>query len=215
MKKQISISKTGKYSQIGKSSKKINNVWIVLHGYGMLSEYFVKKFECIINETTLVIAPEATNRFYLGNNYNRVGASWMTKLDREQEISDNILFLDKLFSIIKKEIGHDNFKLNTLGFSQGGPALVRWLMSNKLNTNSLILWGSDIPKDSLVTENKSRLNSIKLKIVIGKNDEYINEEKKQEFVEIVKSYGLKYELIEYEGSHKIIEEELKKIANSL
>ena len=215
MKKQISISKTGKYSQIGKSSKKINNVWIVLHGYGMLSEYFVKKFECIIDETTLVIAPEATNRFYLGNNYNRVGASWMTKLDREQEIRDNILFLDKLFSIIKKEIGHDNFKLNTLGFSQGGPALVRWLMSNKLNTNSLILWGSDIPKDSLVTENKSRWNSINLKIVIGKNDEYINEEKKQEFVGVVKSYGLKYELIEYEGSHKIIEEELKKIANSL
>ena len=215
MKKQISISKTGKYSQIGKCSKKINNVWIVLHGYGMLSEYFVKKFECIIDETTLVIAPEATNRFYLGNNYNRVGASWMTKLDREQEISDNILFLDKLFSIIKKEIGHDNFKLNTLGFSQGGPALVRWLMSNKLNTNSLILWGSDIPKDSLVTENKSRWNSINLKIVIGKNDEYINEEKKQEFVGVVKSYGLKYELIEYEGSHKIIEEELKKIANSL
>ena len=215
MKKQISISKTGKYSQIGKCSKKINNVWIVLHGYGMLSEYFVKKFDCIINETTLVIAPEATNRFYLANNYTRVGASWMTKLDREQEISDNILFLDKLFSIIKKEIGHNNFKLNTLGFSQGGPALVRWLMSNKLNTNSLILWGSDIPKDSLVTENKSRWNSIKLKIVIGKNDEYINEEKKQEFVEIVKSYGLKYELIEYEGSHKIVEEELKKIANTL
>ena len=97
MKKQISISKTGKYSQIGKCSKKINNVWIVLHGYGMLSEYFVKKFECIINETTLVIAPEATNRFYLANNYTRVGASWMTKLDREQEISDNILFLDITF----------------------------------------------------------------------------------------------------------------------
>ena len=215
MKKQISISKTGKYSQIGTSSKKINNVWIVLHGYGMLSEYFVKKFECIIDETTLVIAPEATNRFYLGNNYNRVGASWMTKLDREQEIRDNILFLDKLFSIIKKEIGHDNFKLNTLGFSQGGPALVRWLMSNKLNTNSLILWGSDIPKDSLVIENKSRWNSMNLKIVIGKNDEYINEEKKQEFVGVVKSYGLKYDLVEYEGSHKIIEEELIKIANSL
>ena len=215
MKKQISISKTGKYSQIGKCSKKISNVWIVLHGYGVLSEYFVKKFECIIDETTLVIAPEATNRFYLGNNYNRVGASWMTKLDREQEIRDNILFLDKLFSIIKKEIGHDNFKLNTLGFSQGGPALVRWVMSNKLNTNSLILWGSDIPKDSLVIENKSRWNSINLKIVIGKNDEYINEEKKQEFVGVVKSYGLKYDLIEYEGSHKIIEEELKKIANSL
>ena len=84
-----------------KKLKKINNVWIVLHGYGML-EYFVKKFECIIDETTLVIAPEATNRFYLANNYKRVGASWMTKLDREQEISDNILFLDKLFNNKKR-----------------------------------------------------------------------------------------------------------------
>tara|TARA_B100001027_G_scaffold47261_1_gene31030 strand:- start:610 stop:1257 length:648 start_codon:yes stop_codon:yes gene_type:complete len=215
MKKQISISKTGKYSQSGKYSKKINSVWIVLHGYGMLSEFFIKKFDCIINDTTLVIAPEATNRFYLSNNYNRVGASWMTKLDRNEEIRDNILFLNKLFSIIKKEIGHDNFKLNTLGFSQGGPALVRWLMSNRLNINSLILWGSDIPKDSLIIENKSRWNSMNLKIVIGKHDEYINEEKKQEFIRLVKSYGLKYELIEYEGSHKITEEELKKIANSL
>jgi len=215
MKKQISISKTGKYSQIGKYSKKINSVWIVLHGYGMLSEFFIKKFDCIINDTTLVIAPEATNRFYLSNNYTRVGASWMTKLDRNEEIRDNILFLNKLFSIIKKEIGHDNFKLNTLGFSQGGPALVRWLMSNRLNINSLILWGSDIPKDSLVIENKSRWNSMNLKIVIGKHDEYINEEKKQEFIKLVKSYGLKYELIEYDGSHKIIEDELKKIANSL
>ncbi len=215
MKKQISISKTGKYSQIGKYSKKINSVWIVLHGYGMLSEFFIKKFDCIINDTTLVIAPEATNRFYLSNNYTRVGASWMTKLDRNEEIRDNILFLNKLFSIIKKEIGHDNFKLNTLGFSQGGPALVRWLMSNRLNINSLILWGSDIPKDSLIIENKSRWNSMNLKIVIGKHDEYINEEKKQEFIKLVKSYGLKYELIEYDGSHKIIEDELKKIANSL
>ena len=215
MKKQISIPKTHKYSQIGEFSEKTNTIWIVLHGYGMLSEFFIKKFECILNDSTVVIAPEGSNRFYLENNYYRVGASWMTKLDKEKDIEDNISFIQTLYSNIVDEIGHTNFKLNTLGFSQGGPTLVRWLMSNKLNTNSLILWGSDIPKDSLVIENKSRWDSMNLKIVIGKNDEYINEEKKQEFVGVVKSYGLKYDLIEYEGSHKIIEEELKKIANSL
>ena len=215
MKKQISIPKTHKYSQLGEFSEKTNTVWIVLHGYGMLSEFFIKKFECILNDSTVVIAPEGSNRFYLENNYYRVGASWMTKLDKEKDIEDNISFIQTLYSKIVDEIGHTNFKLNTLGFSQGGPTLVRWLMSNKLNTNSLILWGSDIPKDSLVIENKSRWNSMNLKIVIGKKDEYINEEKKQEFVGVVKSYGLKYDLIEYKGSHKIIEEELKKIANSL
>ena len=215
MKNQISISKTAKYSQLGKCCKKIDTVWFVLHGYGMLSEYFIKKFESILNEKTLVIAPEATNRFYLGDNYSRVGASWMTKLNREEEINDNILYLEKLYLRIKKEIGHDNFKLNTLGFSQGGPALVRWLMSNKLNVNSMILWGSDIPKDSLKTENKLRWNSINLKIVIGSNDEYINDESRKRFVQSVKSYGLTYDLIEYDGNHKIIEKELEKLVASL
>ena len=215
MKKQISIVKTHKYSQLGEFSKKTNTVWIVLHGYGMLSEYFIKKFECILNERTVVIAPEGSNRFYLENNYYRVGASWMTKLDKEKDIEDNISFIQTLYSNIIDEIGHTNFKLNTLGFSQGGATLVRWIMSNSITIDSLILWGSDIPKDCLTKEKKSRWTLIDVKLVIGNQDEYINEENKQKVIDLISSYGLKYELVEYEGSHKIIEKELEKIAAGL
>lgn len=215
MKKQISIVKTHKYSQLGEFSKKTNTVWIVLHGYGMLSEYFIKKFECILNDRTVVIAPEGSNRFYLENNYYRVGASWMTKLDKEKDIEDNISFIQTLYSNIIDEIGHTNFKLNTLGFSQGGATLVRWIMSNSITIDSLILWGSDIPKDCLTKEKKSRWTLIDVKLVIGNQDEYINEENKQKVIDLISSYGLKYELVEYEGSHKIIEKELEKIAAGL
>ena len=215
MKKQISIPKTHKYSQLGEFSKKTNTVWIVLHGYGMLSEFFIKKFECILNDSTVVIAPEGSNRFYLENNYYRVGASWMTKLDKEKDIEDNISFIQTLYSKIIVEIGHTNFKLNTLGFSQGGATLVRWIMSNNINIDSLILWGSDIPKDCLTNEKKSRWSSIDVKLVIGNQDEYINEENKQKVIDLISSYGLKYELVAYEGSHKIIEKELEKIATGL
>ena len=215
MKKQISIVKTYKYSQLGEFSKKTNTVWIVLHGYGMLSEYFIKKFECILNDRTVVIAPEGSNRFYLENNYYRVGASWMTKLDKEKDIEDNISFIQTLYSNIIDEIGHTNFKLNTLGFSQGGATLVRWIMSNSITIDSLILWGSDIPKDCLTKEKKSRWSLIDVKLVIGNQDEYINEENKQKVIDLISSYGLKYELVEYEGSHKIIEKELEKIAAGL
>ena len=215
MKKQISIPKTHKYSQLGEFSKKTNTVWIVLHGYGMLSEYFIKKFKCILNDSTVVIAPEGSNRFYLENNYYRVGASWMTKLDKEKDIEDNISFIQTLYSNIIDEIGHTNFKLNTLGFSQGGATLVRWIMSNSITIDSLILWGSDIPKDCLTKEKKSRWSSIDVKLVIGNQDEYINEENKQKVIDLISSYGLKYELVEYQGSHKIIEKELEKIASGL
>ena len=215
MKKQISIPKTHKYSQLGEFSEKTNTVWIVLHGYGMLSEFFIKKFECILNGSTVVIAPEGSNRFYLENNYYRVGASWMTKLDKEKDIEDNMSFIQTLYSNAVDEIGHTNFKLNTLGFSQGGATLTRWIMSNNITVDSLILWGSDIPKDCLTSEKKSRWSSIDVKLVIGNQDEYINEENKQKVIDLISSYGLKYELVEYEGSHKIIEKELEKIAAGL
>jgi Predicted esterase len=181
----------------------------------MLSEFFIKKFECILNDSTVVIAPEGSNRFYLESNYYRVGASWMTKLDKEKDIEDNISYIQTLYSNIVDEIGHTNFKLNTLGFSQGGATLVRWIMSNSINIDSLILWGSDIPKDCLTEEKKSRWNSIDVKLVIGNQDEYINEENKQKVIDLISSYGLKYELVAYKGSHKIIEKELEKIATGL
>ena len=211
MKKQISIPKTHKYSQIGEFSEKTNTVWIVLHGYGMLSEFFIKKFECILNEKTVVIAPEGSNRFYLNNNYSRVGASWMTKVDKEKDIEDNISFIETLYTKIVDDIGHNNFKLKTLGFSQGGATLVRWIMSNSIKVDSLILWGSDIPQDSLTNQNKSRWSSINIKIVIGKKDEYISDENKKKVIDAVNAYGLSYKLIEYDGPHKIIESELIKL----
>ena len=211
MKKQISIPKTHKYSQLGEFSEKTNTVWIVLHGYGMLSEYFIKKFECILNEKTVVIAPEGSNRFYLNNNYSRVGASWMTKVDKEKDIEDNISFIKTLYTKIVDDIGHNNFKLKTLGFSQGGATLVRWIMSNSIKVDSLILWGSDIPQDSLTNQNKSRWSSINIKIVIGKKDEYISDENKKKVIDAVNAYGLSYKLIEYDGPHKIIESELIKL----
>tara|TARA_Y100001949_G_scaffold7910_1_gene5780 strand:+ start:168 stop:809 length:642 start_codon:yes stop_codon:yes gene_type:complete len=211
MKKQISIPKTHKYSQLGEFSEKTNTVWIVLHGYGMLSEFFIKKFECILNEKTVVIAPEGSNRFYLNNNYSRVGASWMTKVDKEKDIEDNISFIETLYTKIVDDIGHNNFKLKTLGFSQGGATLVRWIMSNSIKVDSLILWGSDIPQDSLTNQNKSRWSSINIKIVIGKKDEYISDENKKKVIDAVNAYGLSYKLIEYDGPHKIIESELIKL----
>ena len=211
MKKQISIPKTHKYSQLGEFSEKTNTVWIVLHGYGMLSEFFIKKFECILNEKTVVIAPEGSNRFYLNNNYSRVGASWMTKVDKEKDIEDNISFIETLYTKIVDDIGHNNFKLKTLGFSQGGATLVRWIMSNSIKVDSLILWGSDIPQDCLTNQNKSRWSSINIKIVIGKKDEYISDENKKKVIDAVNSYGLSYKLIEYDGPHKIIESELIKL----
>ena len=93
---KIQTTKSARYFQIGELSSMTKNIWIVLHGYGMLPEYFIKKFECIANKETVVVAPEALNKFYLKDNYSRVGSSWMTKVERHDDIQDNINFLNSI-----------------------------------------------------------------------------------------------------------------------
>ena len=100
---KIQTAKSARYFQIGELSSMTKNIWIVLHGYGMLPEYFIKKFECIANKETVIVAPEALNKFYLKDNYSRVGSSWMTKVERYDDIQDNINFLNSIYASLKLE----------------------------------------------------------------------------------------------------------------
>ena len=206
---KIQTTKSARYFQIGELSSMTKNIWIVLHGYGMLPEYFIKKFECIANKETVIVAPEALNKFYLKDNYSRVGSSWMTKVERHDDIQDNINFLNSIYASLK--LDQLDFKLNVLGFSQGGPTATRWVINSKFKLNSLILWGCDLPNDCLVESNKSRWNDIELKYVIGKSDEYINEKKILQEKEKLTNYGLVYDFHLFEGGHSIEGSTLKKL----
>ena len=206
---KIQTTKSARYFQIGEPSSMTKNIWIVLHGYGMLPEYFIKKFECIANKETVIVAPEALNKFYLKDNYSRVGSSWMTKVDRHDDIQDNINFLNSIYESLK--LDQFDFKLNVLGFSQGGPTATRWVINNKFKLNSLILWGCDLPNDCLAEGNKSRWNDFGLKYVIGKSDEYINEKKILQEKEKLTNYGLVYDFHLFEGGHSIDGSTLKKL----
>ena len=206
---KIQTTKIARYFQIGELSSVTKNIWIVLHGYGMLPEYFIKKFECIANEETVIVAPEALNKFYLKDNYSRVGSSWMTKVERHDDIQDNINFLNSIYASLKFD--QLDFKLNVLGFSQGGPTATRWVINSKFKLNSLILWGCDLPNDCLAEGNKSRWNDFELKYVIGKNDKYIDEEKVLHEKEKLTNYGLVYDFHLFEGGHSIEGSTLKKL----
>ena len=81
---------------LGNPQSNISKVWFVLHGYAMLSEFFIQKFKNLDDGNTLIIAPEALNRFYINDYYSRVGASWMTKEERKTDIEENINYLNLL-----------------------------------------------------------------------------------------------------------------------
>tara|TARA_B100000242_G_scaffold293894_1_gene273565 strand:- start:14502 stop:15152 length:651 start_codon:yes stop_codon:yes gene_type:complete len=207
-KKNISISKKARYFQLGKISEQTKTIWFVFHGYGMLSQYFIKKFKSLENNQTVIISPEALSRFYIGENYDRVGASWITKEDKINDIDDNNNYLNSLFQSTTKNINLNSINVHVLGFSQGGATACRWILNSSIKINSLALWGADIPIDCLSENNRGKWNQFKTTLIVGKRDEFISDENKKEFTKILNAYNLDYELIEYNGTHKIIEEVL-------
>lgn len=196
-KQHIVVNKTATYYTLGKVES-AKTIWFVLHGYGMLAQYFIKKFEPIIDDTTCVVAPEGLSKFYTTGFYGRVGATWMTKEDREVEIEDYINYLNQLYNFICSKITNQNLKINLLGFSQGGATVSRWVADNKVKFNNLILWASVFPDDM----DFKLINSKNTFLLYGKNDEFATK-KKIEQQKALLSDKASFSIIEFDGKHDI------------
>ena len=111
-----------RYFKLGDISK-AKQIWFVIHGYGQLAQYFIKKFESLIRKDICIIAPEGLSRFYLediptrvAGGSNRVGATWMTKENREMDIENYINYLQSIYDLELNKINKAHVTL--LGFSQ-------------------------------------------------------------------------------------------------
>lgn len=181
----------------------VREVVYVLHGYGQLVEYFSQKFQGLGLKNTLFVFPEGRHRFYLKGSSGRVGASWMTKEWREEDIRLNILALDLLhreISLSYPEIG----KTTVLGFSQGGATAARWLAHGTVSCDHFISWASVYPPD-LAIEDHSSL-AAKSSFVLGTQDEFFTADAQESLIEEYRSKGIN--TIRFEGTHDIHPETL-------
>ncbi len=199
-KHNISVSKTATYYSLGDISS-AKTIWFVLHGYGYSAKHFITKFEPILNDDVAVIAPEGLSKFYLnGVGFDgKVGASWMTKDDRENEITDYINYLNQLYDAIRKD--NPNSKINLLGFSQGGATASRWISNGKLKCENFILWCSIFP-DDMSFETISDVNTY---FLYGDDDEYVTEERVSRQKELIVNSRLEIKETIFQGQHDIPE----------
>jgi predicted esterase len=195
----IKTSKTAKYSTSG-NPETATTVIFALHGYGQLVQFFIRKFYGLDAEKYFVVAPEGLHRFYLKGSSGRVGASWMTKEERETDIDDYVSYLDSLWLEIDSK--YNFIERVLLGFSQGGATASRWHGLGKFKANHFILWASVFPFDMELKTNDLYLKS-KNQFVIGTEDEYYSEEKIDEHIEDLNNKGLIFELIKFKGCHDI------------
>lgn len=201
---QLEIQNHLRFLQMGDQDK-CNHLVYVLHGYGQLVRYFAKKFEDLDLLNKTFVFPEGLHRFYLNGTSGRVGASWMTKEWREQDIRTNIQMLNKLHVELSSKLTPS--RISVIGFSQGGATAARWIQNGLIPCDDFISWASVFPPD-LPLNNEGPLAG-KSYFVIGSNDPYFPNESKQEI--LAQHQALGFTLVPFEGEHDIDLEVVKKL----
>ena len=98
--KQVTYQATNSYTTLNALTDKTKNIWIVFHGIGYLSKYFLKYFDKLPAEENHIIAPQAPSKYYLNNQYRHVGASWLTKENTANETQNVLNYLDAVYTAI-------------------------------------------------------------------------------------------------------------------
>ncbi|MFN6946757.1 MAG: alpha/beta hydrolase [Cytophagaceae bacterium] len=206
----IVVNKTARYYTLGTLNDKTKKVWFIFHGYGQLADFFINHFRVLEDEHTYIVAPEALSKFYLNGFNGRVGATWMTKEDRETEIADYINYLNQLY----KTLGlGKNIELNVLGFSQGVATAYRWITSiQEATLTKLILWAGILPPDMDIEPGKQLdiIKNTQTYFIYGKNDPFYKEEHRDKINEFLKIKP-DMQIISFDGEHEINQEVLKEI----
>ena len=204
----ISVPLNCRYFQL-KAEGQARAHWYVLHGYGQLARYFIKKFTKLSANGIHVTAPEGLHRFYLEGSSGRVGASWMTKEDRETDIANYIQVLNALHH--NNERANDKLERVLFGFSQGCATAMRWLCLGDVSFDHVIMWAGSFPTDLPLGEVKAKLKNTKLTLVIGDDDEFIKSQHIIELQDLLDQANIEYDLLRFQGGHHIDEFTLLKL----
>lgn len=230
--RHIRVPRTARYRVMGDPAS-AEDVWFVLHGYRQLAEPFIRRFEAlpgVESGRVAVVAPEALSRFYVeetGGEHgpdSRVGATWMTRADREHEIRDYVEYLDRLAAAVLGGEGGEAGPLGpeapnagaieggsrrvvALGFSQGCATASRWVTYGRIYPAELILWGGGLAADLAMERAAEALRHVRVRLVVGDGDRWAAG-RAAESTRRLEAAGLTAERVEYRGGHRIASEVL-------
>jgi predicted esterase len=209
----LEVKRTARYFTLGTLNKQTKTIWFVLHGYGQLAQFFLKKFEVLHNETTFIVAPEALSRFYLQGVSGRVGATWMTKEERAAEIDDYIFYLNHLYDTLLHDCDLTDVTIHVLGFSQGNATLLRWLNNDHIRYDRVVIWAGFFGNGVADVIDPTKLAHTPVTLVYGTQDEYLVQVDLEKYATDIKAAIPHLEVVTFEGKHTIDGDTLKKITS--
>lgn len=173
----LNVTRTARYFALGPEDGSATELWVGLHGYAQLASRFLRWLAPLDDGHTLIAAPEALSRFYLetgtdGRHGKAIGATWLTREDREADLRDHLRYLDLLLeNLLAGSVTRPRVVL--LGFSQGVALAARWVAEGRVRPDTLMLWGAPPPPDVPPALLAERLQGHPVHLVAGDRDAYL------------------------------------------
>ena len=216
----LEVVRTARFATLGPFDERVRDLWFVLHGYRQLARRFLARFVPLDNGRRLLVAPEALSRFYVDASAgrhgpdSRVGATWMTREDRDHEIGDYVRYLDRLHRRVLDGLGRLPDTTVLLGFSQGCHTAARWAVLGSIRPDRLVLWGERAPADLPDPPARERLSGVRITVVHGTKDASLAELGSAGVGDRLSVLGIPWEHRTYDGGHEIDVDALLTLADA-
>jgi predicted esterase len=207
----LTVSRTARYATLGEPDRNTKQVWFVCHGYSQLAEEFIRYVAILDDGTRYVVAPEGLSRFYLDGG-KKIGASWMTKEDRDAEIADYVAYLDRLYDEVFRSLPRESVTLHVMGFSQGAATATRWAARGKGRPDQLVLWGEALPPEFDSVDTVAPLRDMRITVVVGSRDEYVTGDAVDAHRRRLMDLGLRFDEKTFDGGHRLDKQTLLAVA---
>lgn len=176
--------------------------WILVHGYAQLATELLEACKALEGSERLLVAPEALSRFYRRGSSGPIGASWMTRERREDEIADYVGYLDEVAAWSERELGAPSRRV-ALGFSQGAATVWRWAALGKTRLERLISLGGGVPPDVDLAQAQVKLRTTRIEFVRGHGDAYHTAEWLERDRARLAGADLACTTVEFDGGHEL------------
>ena len=245
-KHHIQVARTARYYTLGGRGDGVDEAWFVLHGYRQAARRFARRFEVLDGAERIVVVPEALSRFYVDPSpgghgpEHRVGASWMTRADRDNEIADYVAYLDALARDVAATAAPAARRRVVLGFSQGAHTASRWMVlgnarrpvvgradggtgipaspadraGGRASHCELVLWGAGLATDLTPDALAAGLEGVRVTLVRGADDHFRVRREERAQDALLEELGVDFRVWVHPGGHEIAPEPLLDIARS-
>ena len=167
------------------------------HGYGENAERHLQALRGIPGiQRWRVASVQALHRFYQTRTGDVVG-SWMTSLDREQAIRDNVAYVHAVVTALRSKAA--NTPLVYAGFSQGVAMAYRAALSAPHGCDGLLVLAGDVPPELRDTP-AARWPPVLLGC--GRNDAWYTQAKLRADVGFLESCSTTLDTVVFDGGHE-------------